>query len=129
MSTTACFITEREKDRHPYYDWHARHCDTRFRMVDQISPAPSAQHGIALHRNRNAGRKEAKDIEQFEVLHRHIERAPAIGFIGSLGTMQQCTTEMLDRNPAAILLLDERKRVVHSNHGAEKFRAAATVSA
>lgn len=80
------FITEREKDRHPYYDWHARHSDTRFRLVSQMRPAPAVQAGVALHRTRSAGRYESKDIEQFAFLHRHIERALVIGSrLGALG--------------------------------------------
>src|SRR4051795_10888038 len=33
-------IDEREKDRHPYYDWHGRYSDLRFRLVGQVCPAP-----------------------------------------------------------------------------------------
>lgn len=117
-------IAESEKDRHFYYDWHGRHSDTRFRLVGQAHPAPAVQAGVALHRQRKVGRYESRDIEQFAVLHRHIERALAIGFrLGSLGTMQQCTTALLDRNPAAILLLDEQQRVVYANSAADAFRS------
>lgn len=116
-------MTEREKDRHPYYDWHHRYSDLRFRLVNQISPAPAVQAGIALHRTRKIGCYESKDIEQFAALHRHIERALAIGFkLGSLGTLQHCTTEMLDRNPAAIVLLDKQQRIVYCNRAAERLR-------
>lgn len=117
------FITEAEKDRHPYYDWHHRFSDTRFRLVNQIHPAPNVQAGIALHRTRAVGRYETPDIERFTVLHRHVQRALSLGFkLGSLGTLQQCTKEMLDRNPAAILLLNKQKRVVYANAGADRFR-------
>jgi DNA-binding CsgD family transcriptional regulator len=78
---------------------------------------------MALHRTRNAGRFESEDIDQFSALYRHLERALAIGFrLGSLGSLQQCTTELLDRHAAAILLLDDHKRVVYSNRNAERFR-------
>lgn len=116
-------IAEREKDRHLYYDWHGRHSDTRFRLVSRMQPAPAVSAGVALHRTRKVGRFESKDIEQFAVLHRHIERALAVGFrLGSLGTLQQCTVEMLDGNPAAILFLDDRQRVVYANRAAEALR-------
>jgi len=117
-------ITEREKDRHPYYDWQARHSDSRFRMVGQVHPAPTVQAGVALHRRGQAGRYEPADLERFAVLHRHLERALTIGFrLGSLGAIQQCTTELLDRNPAAILLLDGSKRIVYANRSAEAFHS------
>jgi DNA-binding CsgD family transcriptional regulator/PAS domain-containing protein len=114
------FITEREKDRHAYYDWHARYSDTRFRLVSRMSPVPSIQAGIALHRTRQPGRYESVEIEQLAMLHRHIERALSIGFrIGTLGTMHQCTTDLLDANPAAIILLDVNRRIIYSNRAAE----------
>ncbi len=117
-------ITEREKDRHPYYDWHGRHSDTRFRLVSQMRPAPAMHAGVALHRTRRAGRFEPTDIEQFAVLHRHIERALAVGFrLGTLGTLQQCTTEMLDGNSTAILFLDDHQRVVYANHASDLLRS------
>src|ERR1700720_3779199 len=72
-------ITEPEKDRHAYYDWHGRHSDTRFRMVGQVRPAPGVQAGVALHRARPVGRFESDDIERFSFLYGHLEKALAIG--------------------------------------------------
>src|SRR5678815_5660793 len=47
-------------------------------------------------------------------------RALTIGFkLGSLGTMQQVTGELLDRNSAAVVLLDERHKVVYTNRCAQ----------
>jgi DNA-binding CsgD family transcriptional regulator len=118
------FITEREKDRHPYYDWHDRAVGTRFRMVAQIRPAPGVQSGIALHRMPRYGRYEPADLEQFTFLYGHLKRALEVAFrLGSLGAVQQATAEVLDRNPAAIVLLDEAKRVVHANRRAEALRS------
>ena len=112
-------ITEREKELHPYYDWHDRHVETRFRMVGQVRPAPSVQAGVALHRTRQAGRYEPEDIERFSLLYRHLERALAIGFrLGSLAAARHITADFLDRHPAAILLLDQHRRVVYANQGA-----------
>jgi DNA-binding CsgD family transcriptional regulator len=112
-------ISERDKDRHAYYDWHGRNSDTRYRMVGQSHPATQVQAGVALHRTRRMGRFESGDIDGFAVLHRHLARALAIAFrLGTLGTLQQCTTDLLDRNPAAIVLLDDRRRVVYSNRRA-----------
>ena len=118
-------ISEQDKEHHAYYDWHGRHSDTRYRLVGQARPAPDVQAGVALHRTRRIGRYEPTDIAQFAVLHRHLERALAIAFrLGTLGTMQQCTTELLDRNPAAVLLLDERQRVVYINRSAAALQSA-----
>jgi hypothetical protein len=95
-------ISEREKDRHPYYDWHGRHSDTRFRLVGQAPLSPWVQAGVALHRIRRAGRYESEDVERFAYLYCHLQRALAIGFrLGSLGVMQKCTLDLLDRTWAA----------------------------
>ena len=118
-------ITEREKDRHAYYDWQAHHSDIRFRMVGQVRPAPGVQAGVALHRTWRVGRYDSDDLERFSILYGHLEKALAIGFrLGALGALQQCTAELLDRNPAAVLLLDEHKRVVYANRAAEALRSS-----
>ena len=97
------FITEREKDKHPYYDWHDRAVGTRFRMVAQIRPAPGVQSGIALHRMPKYGRYEPADLNQFTFLYGHLKRALEVAFrLGSLGAVQQATAAVLDRNPAAM---------------------------
>jgi DNA-binding CsgD family transcriptional regulator len=117
-------ITEREKDRHPYYDWHGRFSDTRFRIVGQVCPAPAVHAGVALHRTRKAGRYESQDLERFAALYHHLERALAIGFrLGSLGAIQLCSGELVDRHPAAVLLIVEPRRIVYANRSAETFRS------
>jgi DNA-binding CsgD family transcriptional regulator len=124
MVHDGCVISERDKDRHPYYDWQRRQSDIWFRLVGQARPAPLVQAGVALHRTRKAGRYEGSDLHQFGMLQRHLQRALSIGFrIGSLGTLQACTTELLDRNPAAVLLLDAQQRVVYSNRRAAALQA------
>ncbi len=91
----------------------------------RYGPAPAIHAGVALHRTRNAGRYEPPDIEVFSALYHHLKRALAIGFrLGSLGTLQRCTTELLDRNPAAVILLDARKHVIYANRAAEAFCSA-----
>jgi DNA-binding CsgD family transcriptional regulator len=117
-------ISEQEKDRHPYYDWHAQYSDLRFRLVGQACPAPGVQAGIALHRNRNAGRYEPADLDRFTFLHHHLEQALRVAFrLGALGAVQQCSAELLDRSPSAVILLDSSRRVVHVNARAEALRA------
>jgi DNA-binding CsgD family transcriptional regulator len=117
-------ITEGEKEKHPYYDWHGRHSETRFRMVGQARVAPAVQAGVALHRTRKVGRYEPRDIERFAVLYRHLEQALTIGFrLGSLGAMQRFSTEWLDRNSAAIVLLNKHMRVVFANRSAQALQS------
>jgi DNA-binding CsgD family transcriptional regulator len=121
----ASFISEREKDRHPYYDWHGRGSDTRHRIVGTMKAGDRLQSGIALHRTRAKGPYGPTEADQFAILFRHIERALEIGFrLGTLGNLQQATFDLLDRNPLAIVLLDDRGRVVLANSAAQKLDAA-----
>lgn len=118
-------ITEREKVLHPYYDWHQRHSDTHFRLLNQVEVAPQVHAGVALHRARSSGRYEQEDLDRFDVLHRHIRRALTMSFrVGTLGTMKRCSEELLDRNPAAIVLLDTRRNIVYANRGAQALCAS-----
>jgi DNA-binding CsgD family transcriptional regulator/PAS domain-containing protein len=118
-------ISERDKEFHPYYDWQSRESDIHFRMVGQTRPTPTVQAGVALHRTRKVGRYEPEDLERFALIHGHLERALAIGIrLGSLNAREQCNAALLDRNPAAILLLDQHKCIVYANRSAEALRSS-----
>jgi DNA-binding CsgD family transcriptional regulator/PAS domain-containing protein len=122
----ASFITEREKDRHPYYDWHHRYTDMRHRIIGMIHPAPTLNSGIALHRARGKGDFHPQSTECFAALYPHIERALQIGFrLGTIATMQQVSMDMLDRNPLAIMFLDSQGRVIFANRAARDLAQSA----
>jgi hypothetical protein len=112
-------ITEREKDRHLYYDWHGKWSDTRFRLVGQMRIAPQVQAGVALHRVKQRGHYELQEVEQLKFLYGHLSRALTIGLqLGFMGSLQRGIADVLDRNPVAIFLLDERRRPVYANRSA-----------
>lgn len=113
-----------DEDTRSYLDWHERNVETRFRLVGQSDLRSKLQAGIALHRTRTAGRYDAQDIAQFELVHKHLQRALAVGLrLGSLATKQQVSADLLNRNVAAIVLLDERCRIVFMNRAAEELKA------
>jgi len=115
----------RDKDTRDYYDWHRRNVETRFRMVGQAHLAPTVQAGVALHRTQKTGPYEPQDIERFGMLHRHLRRALSIGFrLGSLGAMQQFSSEWLDGNSAAVVLVDEHMRIVFTNRRAQALQSS-----
>lgn len=120
------FISEREKDRHVYYDWHHKFSDTRHRMVGIINPAPGIQSGITIHRTRVKGDFDAESLAIFKLLFKHVERALQIGFrLGTLGTLHQVSLDFLDRNPLGIVLLDEMGGVILANRAARRLAEAA----
>jgi DNA-binding CsgD family transcriptional regulator len=113
------FITEREKTRHFYYDWHGRFSDTRHRLAGMVSPAPKVQSGVTLHRTRKVGDFETAHIDRFRFIYRHIERAVRVGFqLGTMGTMQRMSLELLDDNPLSIFVLDAKGYVLLANRAA-----------
>jgi len=113
------FISEAEKDRHLYYAWHMKYSDTRHRLLGMINPAPGVQSGVTLHRTRAKGDFDPATIELFTALFRHIERAIEIGFrLGTLASLQQVSLDLIDRNPLALLLLDNGGRVLMANRAA-----------
>jgi DNA-binding CsgD family transcriptional regulator/PAS domain-containing protein len=119
-------IPEGDKRRHPYYDWHRRWSDTWYRVVGQVCPSPLLHAGVALHRTRQEGRFEPSDLELFGFLNGHLQRALTIALrLGTVGSLLECTTDLLDRNHAAIVLLDEDRRVVYTNQAAHALGNAA----
>jgi DNA-binding CsgD family transcriptional regulator len=117
-------ITEREKERHIYYDWHSKWSDTRFRLVGQMRIAPQVQAGVALHRTKEAGRYESPEVERLSFLYGHLSRALNIGMqLGFVGALRSAMADVLDRNPAAVFLLDERRRLVYANQSATALAA------
>lgn len=110
------YLTETQIDRHPYYDWHFRSTDMRYRLLGQIAPAPHVQAGIALHRAPKTGRFQSGDLEKFSSLFGHLKQALTIGYqLGRLGAIQGWTSDLLDICPMAIVLLDEHHRLMHAN--------------
>jgi DNA-binding CsgD family transcriptional regulator len=113
-----------DEDTRKYMDWHQRSVETSYRLVGQSNLGSKLQAGIALHRTRRAGRYEHSDIRRFGILHEHLERALAVGVkLGSIAGAQEFTTALLDRSAAAIILLDNQRRVVFMNRTAEELQA------
>jgi DNA-binding CsgD family transcriptional regulator/PAS domain-containing protein len=118
-------ITEREKDRHFYYDWHHSFSDTRHRLAGMVSVEDNVSSGITVHRTRQQGDYQSGHIQRFEFLLPHLERAVSLAFrLGTFGAMQQMTFHLLDANPLGIIVLDERIGVIFANRAARAFTAA-----
>lgn len=101
-------ITEREKDRHLYYDWHHGFSDTRHRLAGMTRLEGDASSGVTVHRTRQQGDYHSSHIQRFEALPPHLERAINLGFrLGSFSAMQRMSFELLDANPLGIIVLDE----------------------
>lgn len=118
-------ITEQEKDRHFYYDWHHGFSDTRHRLAGMALLEEKVTSGITVHRTRRQGDYHQTHIERFEFLLPHLERAVSIGFrLGTFGATQQISLQILDANPSAIVVLDEQGCVVFANRAAREMASA-----
>jgi DNA-binding CsgD family transcriptional regulator len=96
--------------------------ETRYRLVAQSELGPGIQAGVALHRAERAGRYDRAEIDRFGFINTHLRRALAIGAkLGSLGTQQRLTVDLLNRSVSATILLDENQRVVFMNRAAEQL--------
>jgi PAS domain-containing protein len=119
------FITEQEKDRHFYYDWHHSFSDTRHRLAGMALVGENVTSGITVHRTRRQGDFHPSHIERFEALLPHMERAVSIGFrLGTFGATQQMSLQLLEANPHAVIVLDERGRVIFANRVAQAVGTA-----
>lgn len=122
----SAIISERDKDRHFFYDWHHSFSDARHRLVGLVHPGAGIQSGITVHRSRAKGDYDVATLRRFAMLFGHLERALQIGFrLGTLGTLQRLSGEMLDRNPLAVMLLDDKGRVMLANRAARELAETA----
>lgn len=120
------YLSERDIDKHHYYDWHFKNTDARYRLLGQIRPAPAIQAGVALHRTRKAGRFDSADLALFQSVYPHLQRSLTIGFrLGTLGVRYQTMSDLLDRERIAMLLLDSRGLPLHHNAKLEALVKAA----
>jgi DNA-binding CsgD family transcriptional regulator len=116
-------VAGRDEDTRCYSDWHQRTVQTRHRIVGQSDPGIGFQAGVALHRTARAGRYSDEEVRGFALLNTHLRRALSVAAgIGSLHTLQQLSSGVLDRSSAAILLLDISGRVIFMNHAAESLQ-------
>jgi DNA-binding CsgD family transcriptional regulator len=122
----SAIISEAQKDRHLYYDWHGSYSDTRHRMAGMISPAPHLQSGVTLHRTRQLGDFDDGQIARFNFLLPHIERAVRLGFqLDTLGAFRRAALALLDGNKRAVIFLDRKSRVLFANRAASELVASA----
>jgi DNA-binding CsgD family transcriptional regulator len=118
-------ISEREKDKHFYYDWHHSYSDTRHRLAGMALIENRVSSGLTVHRTRSQGDYHADAIRRFEFLLPHLEQAVSIGFkLGTLGAYQQMSLEVLNSNPLAIVILDDAARLVFANEAAQRLARA-----
>lgn len=121
----SAYVSESEKDRNAYYDWHRTYSDTRHRIAGMAHPAPFLQSGVTLHRARRVGDFDSDAQRMAAVLFRHVERCLDTGFrLGTLGNVNAGVLSLLDGNADAVFLFDSRGRVIVANRAASELLEA-----
>jgi DNA-binding CsgD family transcriptional regulator len=114
------YLTDKDIDHHPYYDWQAHFSDVRYRIVGQTGPSSAIHAGVTLHRTQRTGRYDPQDIQRFTALYNHLEKALLMASqFGFLGSLQQWSEKVLDRYTLGMILLDHRSRLIYANKLAE----------
>jgi DNA-binding CsgD family transcriptional regulator/PAS domain-containing protein len=112
-----------------YYNGFMKPRDMHAVMRLTLSVGSGADFGcnqiLSLVRPAAAGDYEATDVEQFRHFVPHLQRASRIaGYLENAQTMLTGVTDMLERNPAGILLLDRAGRIVFANRAARAMAQA-----
>ena len=118
-------ISEREKDRHFFYDWQHRFSDVRHRLAGMALIENRISSGVTVHRTLSQGDYRPEAVQRFRFLLPHLERAVSIGFkLGTLGATEQISLDLLDANPCGIVVVDEAARVIFANQTAQTLASA-----
>lgn len=119
------FITEREMDRHAYWQDWLRWSDVRYSVACFAGLVGRQGIAINVQRPRGAGPFEDEAVDRFTHLCRHVRRAVELGSrLGLEGASRPALAEVLDRLDTPLLLVDDRGSCTVVNQSAERLLAA-----
>jgi len=123
----ALHISEREMDRDPYYALIEREAGFRYYIGTQSDPRNAAGCTLTVHRSRRAGHAAQAEIDTFQQLFTHIERALLVE--SRLGLTPEAdiedAAELLDGRPTGVVILGGDQRVLFANRSARDFASRA----
>ena len=112
-------LTEYEMDRDATYEWYGSH-GLRYYVAGWVGGTETHHAYMSLQRSRRQGHVEPEDVEQFQLVLKHMAQALALAV--RLGTLeQQCRFDLtlIDAMPQAVFALDGAGKVVMANAKAE----------
>ncbi|MEX2479369.1 MAG: helix-turn-helix transcriptional regulator [Gammaproteobacteria bacterium] len=121
----ARFITDRQMDRHAFYDW-LRHAsdDLRYFMGSRLLDLGPASVFTSIEFTRKHGHATRQDITAYELLTRHIANAWALrGRAGSDRGLDPIVFAT-DAIPWGVVVLDSAGRIVEVNREGERILSA-----
>ena len=114
-------LSEYEMDRDATYEWYGSH-GLRYYVAGWIGGTDHHHAYMSLQRSRQQGHVEPENVEQFELILKHMAQALALAV--RLGTLdQQCRFDLalIDAMPQAVFALDRAGKVVMTNARADSL--------
>ncbi len=123
----ALHISESEMDRDPYYALIEREAGFRYYIGAQSDPQNAVGCTLTVHRPRRDGHAEQAEIDAFQLLFTHIERALLVESRLGLTTAADTdeTPKVLDARPTGVVILSSDQRVLFANRSARGFASRA----
>jgi DNA-binding CsgD family transcriptional regulator/PAS domain-containing protein len=113
---------EEEIDSHPYYAWHMRAAKTRYYIGGYAEIGDGLSAALSIHRSREAGHVQPRDIEICKALLKHFERAMRMSMRLTQGEgWRSGLDSMLEDTPLGIVFLDAAARPLHVNAAARRM--------
>ena len=123
ISWEARFITEREMDRHEFYDWQFRQSGVRYFLGSRMRDEGDLSSMIGLNFTPKHGPPSERDIKTFAIVRDHVRNAWQIwnrrGHDG-----HELPAFLSERVPWGIVTLDARGRILAMNGHAANMVAS-----
>lgn len=118
----ACFITEREMDRHEFYDWQLRFSGIRYFVGSRMRDEGELSSLFALHFTPKHGPPSEREIEVFAMVRNHVRNAWMLRSRRS-ERRSQLPAFLSERLPWGMITLDLQGRILAMSGQAEKIVA------
>ncbi len=116
------FTTDRDMDRHEFYDWIERKSGVRYFIGARYPLDDGTTLYAAVNRSAKQGHVDEMDVSRFELLGPHIRHAVVLS--GQLTATQKRASlfDLLDRSGAkGLILLSDKGQVSETNAEAERI--------
>jgi len=123
ISWEARFITEREMDRHEFYDWQLRRSGVRYFLGSRMRDEGDRSSMLGLNFTPKHGHPSERDIKTFAIVRNHVRNAWQIWTRRGRDS-HQLPAFLSERVPWGVITLDARGRVLAMNGRAEKIIAS-----
>lgn len=118
----ARFITEREMDRHEFYDWQLRRSGVRYFIGSRMRDEGDLSSMIGLNFTPRHGPPSEHEIKAFAIVRNHVRNAWQLH--NRRGRGDGLPAFLSERVPWGVITLDARGRVLAMNAQAERIVAA-----